>query len=487
MRHAIAMVIVSAGSMVVEIVAARMLAPLVGMTVFSWTAVIATVLAGLSIGHWIGGRLADCEPGRARRRVFALLIATAATTPAPILLVGPVHAAAEALGIGWMAATVAIAGTCFLLPSLLAGAVTPILTAIAVAEAPGHPGVVIGRMFALGAAGAIVGTGIAGFVLLQWVGSIGSLGLVAGAEILVAGLYLRGLAAPVIGIAAQMVILAGAGLALAAPRYCTVESRYFCLGEVNTTDWAGFPSRGLFMDGWIQSVEPLDGSQRLAINPHAFLDAWAERRHPPGTDWTAFFIGGGGYSLPMRWVERWPRMVSTVAEIDPAVTEFAETIGFRRDHDRIRIHDDDARSVLRRTADRYDLVFSDAYSGHTMPAHLVSVEFHRQVRAHLTESGAYAINAHDWAQSPRFLAALVRTLEQVFPNVAVWVSSQAETRRGGRSTFVVLASRDPIDRSPINELEPGSRTWAVMDAVPGSGSAPLLSDDYAPVDRLTLR
>ncbi|EDP62509.1 hypothetical protein BAL199_13238 [alpha proteobacterium BAL199] len=487
MRHAIAMVIVSAGSMVVEIVAARMMAPLVGMTVFSWTAVITTVLAGLSVGHWIGGRLADCGPDQARRRVFALLVATAAITPVPILLIGPVHAVAEAAGIGWMAATVTVAATCFLAPSLLAGAVTPILTALAVAEAPTHPGAVIGRMFALGAAGAIVGTGLAGFILLQWIGSIGSLALVAGAEVIAAALYLRGLTAPIIGGCALLVILAEAGLALVVPRYCTVESRYFCLNDVDTTNWAGFPSHGLFMDGWIQSVEPTDGSTRLAINPHAFLDAWADRRHPPGADWTAFFIGGGGYSLPMRWVERWPNMVATVAEIDPAVTAFAKTIGFRRDHDRIRIHDDDARSILRRTADRYDLVFSDAYSGHTMPAHLVSVEFHRQVRAHLTEAGVYAINAHDWAQHPRFLAALVRTLEQVFPNVAVWVSSDAETRHGGRSTFAVLASNDPMDRSPISETAPGNRTWTVLDSVPGVATAVLLSDDYAPVDRLTLR
>lgn len=487
MRHAIAMLIVSAGAMVVEIVAARMMAPLVGMTVFSWTAVIATVLAGLSAGHWIGGRLADDGPAPGARRVFIALIATAAVTPAPILLIGPVHALAEAAGIGWLAATIAIAAACFLVPSLLAGAVTPILTALAVAENPGHPGAVIGRMFALGAAGAIVGTGLAGFILLQWVGSVGSLALVAAAEAVAAALYWRGARAPLVGIAALLAIASETGLALAAPRYCTVESRYFSLDQVDTSHWAGFPSRGLFMDGWIQSVEPVDGSERLAIDPHAFLDAWSGRRYPPDTGWTAFFIGGGGYSLPMRWVERWPALVTTVAEIDPEVTAFAKAIGFRRDHDRIRIRDDDARSVLRRNAERYDLVFSDAYSGHTMPAHLVSVEFHRLVRDRLTDRGVYAINVHDWQEHPRFLAALVRTLRQVFPEVVVWASSGGALRTGGRSTFAVLASLHGIDRTAVVEPSPGTRIWTVLDPIPAVERAPLLSDDYAPVDRLTLR
>ena len=70
-----------------------------------------------------------------------------------------------------------------------------------------------------------------------------------------------------------------------------------------------------------------------------------------GAEWAAFFIGGGGYSLPMRWVEAWQGFRATVAEIDPAVMAFAATIGFRRGHHRIVIRDDDARAVLRRAAE----------------------------------------------------------------------------------------------------------------------------------------
>jgi hypothetical protein len=55
--------VVSAASLVVEIVAGRMLAPHVGMSLYTWTAVIAVVLAGFSVGHWWGGRLAGKPPG----------------------------------------------------------------------------------------------------------------------------------------------------------------------------------------------------------------------------------------------------------------------------------------------------------------------------------------------------------------------------------------------------------------------------------------
>src|SRR3546814_20008579 len=54
---------VAAASLVVEIVAGRMLAPYLGMSLYTWPAVIAVVLAGFSLGHWAGGRLRS-EEGR---------------------------------------------------------------------------------------------------------------------------------------------------------------------------------------------------------------------------------------------------------------------------------------------------------------------------------------------------------------------------------------------------------------------------------------
>ena len=59
--------IVAAASLVVEIVAGRMLAPWLGMSLYTWTSVIAVVLAGFSAGHWVGGLVAERPAGRAGR------------------------------------------------------------------------------------------------------------------------------------------------------------------------------------------------------------------------------------------------------------------------------------------------------------------------------------------------------------------------------------------------------------------------------------
>src|SRR5712675_1049114 len=51
--------------MVIELVAGRILAPHIGQHLYSWTSIIGVCLAGISIGAWLGGLLADRFPRRA--------------------------------------------------------------------------------------------------------------------------------------------------------------------------------------------------------------------------------------------------------------------------------------------------------------------------------------------------------------------------------------------------------------------------------------
>ena len=78
-----------------------------------------------------------------------------------------------------MLAIVLLAAALFLLPSLFVGIVSPILTKLAVDASPGRHGEVIGRMYALGAVGAIAGTLATGYLFIAWIGSIGTVVTVA--------------------------------------------------------------------------------------------------------------------------------------------------------------------------------------------------------------------------------------------------------------------------------------------------------------------
>lgn len=144
--------VISAASLVVEIVAGRMLAPHVGMSLYTWTAVIAVVLAGFSAGHWWGGRLAEKPWEKSLAWTGSALMAGAVTTAGAVLIL-PVLAepvlrivAQPVWGITGLTALV------FFLPSFFAGVPAPVLAQIAVTTAH-RTGPALGAMFASGAIG----------------------------------------------------------------------------------------------------------------------------------------------------------------------------------------------------------------------------------------------------------------------------------------------------------------------------------------------
>src|SRR5919197_1175298 len=83
--------------LVLELVAGRLLAPRIGVSLYTWTAIIGVVLAGISLGSWLGGKLADRRPGRS---VLSLLFLLSAVASALILLLAS-HLNTIAVPVGW--------------------------------------------------------------------------------------------------------------------------------------------------------------------------------------------------------------------------------------------------------------------------------------------------------------------------------------------------------------------------------------------------
>src|SRR5512136_2222537 len=52
-------------TMVIELVASRIMAPYIGVSLYTWTSIIGVVLAGMSLGNFLGGAVADRRGSRA--------------------------------------------------------------------------------------------------------------------------------------------------------------------------------------------------------------------------------------------------------------------------------------------------------------------------------------------------------------------------------------------------------------------------------------
>lgn len=495
--YAGALFIAAAGSLVLEIVAGRLLAPYVGMSLYTWTSIIAVVLTGLSLGNWIGGYLAQRDHRACLAGVVWAFALAGLFSLASLLLIrwtsGPILGA----GLGPMASITVLAAALFLLPVMFAGIVAPVLTRLALDLSPESQGRVLGRMYALGALGSIAGTLATGFVFISWIGSTYTVLGVAICYFLTgillafdpSGSLARNrraalLAAPVL-LVGGIAFVAGA---LESP--CRTESDYYCIRVVDYRPESGRTSAVLVLDHLGHGINDRDDPTLLYSSYTELTDRLIETRLASPERFTGFFIGGGAYTLPRAWAAKYPKSELLVAEIDPAVTRVARDALWLPESANLQILHHDARVALQDLppVPRFDLVLGDAFHDISIPAHLATAEFAAEIAARLMPGGFYIVNVVDGAQDPRFLLSLVKTLRGSFKTVEVW-GDAAQLSAGGRVTFLVVAGDKATPTGRLASHRDDGPFWVRwpgrdLAARIAAGSLPILSDDYAPVDRL---
>ena len=481
--------VISAASLVVEIVAGRMLAPHVGMSLYTWTAVIAVVLAGFSVGHWWGGKLAEKPSASALKWTGGALLAGAATTGGAVLLLpivaGPVLASLSQPVWSIIALTTLV----FFLPSFFAGAPAPVLAKIAVDTAP-RTGPALGAIFAAGAVGAIAGTLLAGFLFISWLGSSTTL-VVVTVIYVVTGLlffWLSGWSRTRGEIGASVLVLCIAFYAINAPQACDRESQYFCLRIEDVSANADDPVRLLVIDHLAHGISAKRLPEVQFTEHTAMLDRLSTLRAPK-SDFSSFHIGGGNFAVPRAFSVRASGPI-TVAEIDPTVTEIA-TEHFWFDPDSATVlHEDGRNALLTRPNDHYDIIIGDAFTDVVVPVHLVTLEFFQLVSERLSDDGSFLMNVVDHESNLRALGSIIRTMSGVFPVVEVW-TVRARPLPGQRMVFVVVGGerRTSVDSFVVSAPEPtpfGALADGLVAQISGQHGQ-VLTDDYAPIDRLMAR
>ena len=468
----------SASVLVVEIVALRLLAPYLGLTLETSTLVIGVALAAIALGSWAGGRAADLVPPR-RALGPLLAISGVAVAVTPFAVRG-----AATLGSGW--SLMLVATLTIIVPGTLLAAVTPMVTKLQLTSLD-HTGTVVGKLSGIGTAGAIVGTVLTGFVLISRVpvsGIMVGLGVLLVAASVVVEIGVRGWRSAVP--AAALVLLA-AGAASIAPTGCHVETTYHC--AVLGTDPDRPSGRVLLLDGAPHSYVDLADPTYLEFDYAKAVASVIDVSYAEGRALRVYHIGGGGLTIP-RYLDRVrPGTTSLVSEIDPGVVKIdSDWLGVETEG-ATDVQVEDARLRLGRLADKSrDLVLGDAFGGVSVPWHLTTREAVQEVDRVLTDDGVYVLNLLDYG-SLAFARAEVATLAEAFDHVALATESDTLTsgpKAGGN--LVVVASEAPIDVDAIAvRLTGRGADWRVIsgdELTTWTGDVPVLSDDYAPVDQL---
>jgi MFS family permease len=492
-RLAAALVFLASGAvLVLEVVGLRLVAPYVGVTLQTSSAVIGVALGAIAYGAWTGGWLADRLPPR-RLLVPALLLAAAATA----LTLPIVRWAGEFLRGEAAAGTLLLTAAAVFAPAALLSAITPLVVKLQLSDV-NHTGRVVGRLSSIGTLGAITATLTTGFVLVAALPtSIILLGLAALLALAAVGLALHLRRAerasgqvdpPVMAnrtlAAVAIVAVGGAGLTTFAPTPCDVETAYHC-AKIET-DPQRPSGRLLLLNSARHSYVDLTDPRYLEFAYTQWMGAFIDTYKPAGP-LTALHLGGGGFTMPRYVATTRPGSTSRVLELDGELVDLDKAELGVHPGPELAVELGDARIGLgRQPTAGYDLVVGDAFGHLVVPWHLTTKELVTDVRRVLRPGGAYALNVIDYPPD-RFIRAELATVQSVFAHVAL--AAPAEALDGERgSNFVIFASDSPLN------LDDLGAALATLDAPPvlltGDdladfvGGARVLTDDYAPVDQL---
>ncbi|HKM77468.1 MAG TPA: fused MFS/spermidine synthase [Candidatus Bathyarchaeia archaeon] len=501
LRLLLCVFISGAAVMALELLGSRLLAPVFGNSIFVWGSLIGVVLAALSTGYYLGGRLADRQPNL--HTLSGLILAAGLLIVALPALTPPVLDAIVKLNVGERYSPVI--ATIFLLapPSILLGMVSPFAVRLATRTVE-RVGGASGNLYALSTLGSIVGTFLTVFVLIPEFGvnkiilAIGMtllivafLGLGSRMKVLVLIiLIILPFAAPYM--VSRRLTIATYTLALGDTIYET-DTPYHHLQIADSYDLAHQSTiRILILDDNLHSAMDLKDPNRTVF-PYTDYFHLGFLLNPNIT--RVLFIGGGGFTGPKKFLRNYPSVQVDVVEIDPEVIKVAEQYFLVDARDsRLHIYTGDGRIFLHETAQKYDLIVLDAYSRSYVPFHLMTAEFFKEVVGHLNAKGCVISNLISGISSndDQLLVAEVNTMHTVFPNVYIFPVSGASVP--SVQNVILLATLLPQHLSEA-DFENLTATDAAT-RIPGLGvdvmnyfmisqnNSPILTDNYAPVETL---
>ena len=512
-----------AGLMTVELVASRLIARYLGSSLYTWTGVLGVILAGMSLGNYIGGRMADSArnlPGR----IAAMFFAGAAACIAILWLNAAAGASPFLMGRSWPLRILLHMAWAFLLPATVLGTISPMVAKLAI-ERAAHVGRAIGTLYAWNAVGSIAGTFLTGFYLTAWMGSVRIVACMALLLAVLGALYAfssrlaaggspRAAAGASLGLALfggffLLAVLPGEGVAGLASalklRDASNEPNAIYFAEtqyqaLTVTAEPGNPAhRSFFQDTLRHSEVDLSDLADLKYPYMRIYDALVNRKLGKNAEPVRLLLlGGGGYVFPNFLFRSRPGSELVVVEIDPGVTRAAQAaFGLPADAP-IEIHHMDARNyvadALRQNRERpgsvpaFDFVVCDSVSDYSVPYQLTTKEFMGQVRQLLKPDGLYLMNLIDAYDAGGFMNAIAQTFAEAFPHRGA-VSAIPEL--GVRNTTVFVGSEADLALEDIGAwtTRPGVFHGAVLtdaqfaDLRARNGDC-VLTDDWAPVENL---
>jgi spermidine synthase len=486
--------------MCIEMLGSRYLAPYFGSGIYTWAALISTVLAALCAGYFIGGTLADRHPSP------VLLALTLAIGSAYLVLLPAFADAAleffvwsiDDIALGGLAAAFAI----MFFPVTLLGMFSPFAIRLLL-HSQLKSGTISGMVYGVSTAGSIVGTLGTTFFLIPAIGSraitygMGVLGILASGLLVGAA---RGKRSARAGAVALLLVCCGlpspsraeepfdAGIRadMLKKKNGLISHTETVYNDIFVGKYENILKMAFQWKGWYtrQSEANLADPDDL---PLLYTRAFSIAAIYPPQIKRVLVLGLGGGSIPIYLHRFLPEATIDVVEIDPGIIAAAKKYFGLRETNRLHLFESDGRVFLNRHREPYDIIMVDVFSGSYIPFHMMTKEFYQLVRNRLNPHGVAALNI--WPAEKLF-ASNVRTMKLAFESLDFFDSGDPTVEA---TSVIVTAPLDPVDAA-----ETAQRAAAAQEHYrfrfdvtklakerrmqPPAGKGEILTDDYAPAN-----
>ncbi len=475
-------------SLALEMCASRLLGAYFGTSLFIWANLIGLILLYLTVGYFIGGRLADRHPSE---RLLCSLTATAAVAISILpfvsrsILTWSITGLAE-VSVGIFLSSLLGTILLFAIPVTLLGLVSPFAVSLATKEVA-KSGRASGSFYAISTFGSILGAFLPVLWLIPTFGVRRTL-LIFGVLLFAASLWgLRPRWRPAFAVVLITLVLP--------------------LGPLKNIPYLIYEQESLY--NYIQVTQLPDGSRELILNegqaihsiyypdPKRVLTGWywdyflaAPYFNPGFTPQKLHRVGIVGLAagtIAHQFTQVYGPVPIDGVEIDPAIVNVGRTY-FGMNEPNLHVYLQDGRTFIETTQAQYDVVAVDAFQQPYIPFQLTTKEFFTTIRSHLSPTGVVAINTGHTTHDFRLVQAFVNTMSQVFPSVYVF-------NVPGTFNSEVMATVQPTSITTFRLNLAQFAATSVMGRVASevspvvtqghSDGGIVFTDDQAPIEQIT--
>lgn len=467
--------------MIFELVGSRILGPYLGTSIYVWAALIGIILTSLSLGNYLGGKVAD---RKSKLPILSTIILGASasigfTTIASDFVLKLLGNYISDLRLNSTLSSIIL----FAPANIFLGMVLPFISKFKIKNL-NNTGVTIGKLSALSSIGGILGTFLTSFFLIPSLGTKTLLFILAfilfiNSILISAKYFLKLKCFTIILISLSLPTHKSIFKKLNPNILVATDTKYNKVWIRQNTE-NGNVIRTLLINGVKESAMSL--AEDDLIYPYTEYYHLVSHFNPKFKK--SLMIGGGVYSFPKDYLKKYPNKYIDVVEIDPSLTSLAKKYFKLEENPRLNIEHQDGRTYLNRTQKKYDAIFIDAFDYLSIPFQLTTKEAIERQHNILKKNGLVIVNLGASSikdKTGKFLRAEFKTYKTVFPKVYLFPVKDPENGKTIQNIMLVAlkTKRSTNFHSSDKKLNQFlSHFWENEI----SSDMPILSDGFAPVN-----